>query len=212
MFRTRLLVILFLLTFCRVSWAFGEISFGAQLGQAGLGITNDDGTVAYYDGLAFQGNTGVNFFRTKKSSLGLNFNLNYLDIENRANSSIQRESGRHLGLGVDLSVRFYRFSAGYDYFYEDAKHYWVGNLNNDYNNFKYIKTGWHAGLDFNVSKSTRLGLIYSNHTATLPKSEMRSTSDLKLEESTFYIRVSVSTDETIADFFSYIFGAKNTGR
>lgn len=206
------LLILSLLFLPHLVWAFGEISFGAQLGRAGVGISNDDGTMAYYDGLTFQGSTGINLVNAKKLSTSLNLNLNYLDVENRASTGGQREAGKHLGAGADLGVRLYRFTAGYSYLLVDAKHYWVGDTNNAYVNFQYTKSGWYAGLDFNIARSTKLGLIYTSQSASLPKDKFLAGKDLSMEERTIFIRVSVSTSETLADFFSYIFGAKKAGR
>lgn len=206
MFRTEVLIFLLISYLSPSAFAFGEISFGASLGVPDVRIQNEDGSLAYYEGLAFKGRTGINLISTNNFFTDLNFNINYMDLENRANTGDQKESGRHLGGGLDLSFRMYRFVAGYSYYQVDAKHYWVGNVTNDFKRFNYTKTGWYAGLDFNISKSTMLGVVYTANTANLPKDEMETSKDLKFDENTIYLRLTVSTSETIADFFSFIFG------
>ena len=184
----------------------GGLSYGLGVGKTDAKITNNDSSEAYYDAMTFQGKLGVNIIETNDFTTSLHLKMKYLDLENRANNSAQRETGSHFGSGACLEFRWYRMKAGYEVYMMQAKHYWVGDTTNSYSKFDYQSMGWFAGLEFPVGSQVGLGLFYASYSADLSASDLGTTSDVPFTENTISLQLTVTTKDSFGKFLGSIFG------
>lgn len=202
--------LLILIIFCAPQEGFAEdgVTVEASIGKGDIQTSNPDTSSAFYDGLGLEGKLGIPAFETKNYAFRLLLGLKYMDLENRANASLQRETGNHIGPGVGFELRAYRFVAGYSTYFMEARHFWVGSTINSYSKFKYQAQGWHVGLEFPIGKISRVGVSYSGVSANFEAAKLGLSQDVPYSENTIWLKLKIATNLSIVSLTQKLFGIK----
>lgn len=180
------------------------VSFQAAVGYPEAQIINPDETKALYSGVGLLGRFSLPVWEGK--AFGTRFNLSgrYLDLNNNANSSTQRETGNHIGPGAGLSFNFYRLFLGADYWLIKARHFWVGEVNH-YQEYEYNLLTYYGGLNFEFSNTLSIGLVYTHSQTTIPGEQLDLEGELKYSDSTLWLKFVYSTGDSFGKFLSHLF-------
>lgn len=199
----KLLAIVFTLFF---SWtAHGKgVAIEAAAGLTTAQITNPDGSIAYYSGIALQPKGYLPIWDDKAYGFYFNLTGRYLTFENNANYSIQRETGTHLGPGFGLSGRLARINFGIDLFYIRARHYLAGTVS-AYQEFDYQPTSMYISYSKDINRQMDLVFSYAKTTATIEASKADLKSDASYEDTTLFIHLHIKTGESLGKFLKNIF-------
>ncbi|MCB0394370.1 MAG: hypothetical protein KDD25_07410 [Bdellovibrionales bacterium] len=180
------------------------VRFSASAGYSMVEIVNSDHTKAYYGGLSAMGGFDVPVIDDKWFRAGLGANIRYIDMSNNADSDEQRETGNHLGYGPSVNFRFFKFLVGAEYYWVNAKHYWVGELN-DFREFDMNVFSYYGGMDFNLFKGISISVLYTKGTGVISKKDLELPNDATYNENIIWINFNFFTGSSLGELVEPVF-------
>ncbi|MCB0413799.1 MAG: hypothetical protein KDD50_05670 [Bdellovibrionales bacterium] len=180
------------------------VSAQGNFGLPSSQITNPDGSTAFYSGIGLKADLSIPLYTPGGFATAFRLNIKYLDLQNSANSSSQRETGNHIGGGAGLKLNFYRIFMTYDFNVMKARHFFVGDINH-YLEYDYNSAGYSVGLEFSTSKTFSGVISYSINSGNIPKAATGFTSDSSYSDSLIWIGVKYKTGLPFGKFLESIF-------
>ena len=167
------------------SWDHHYFQIAGGVGLPSIEIKNPDDTTAYYSGLQFEGKAIFPILAGDLMALSGSLGFKYIDLENTANSSTQKEISTHKGFGAGLNFSFGRFALFADYHQLKADSTSTGAI---VSNSSYEYSPLTYGLVLKIPKrSFSFDLGYSISSATLEAKETGLSEDVDLKGQTFFI-------------------------
>lgn len=178
------------------------VSFEASIGAPEVTLQNPEGGEAVYSGLGVFGRIYAPIW-TNNKNFSSNFVLSgrYIDLNNNSNSNAQQETGTHIGLGAGLHFKIFKIILGVNSHVVKGRHFWVGDINNDYVEFNYNLLSYYAGLEWSFSKNFGLALSYEMASSTADINN----NDVPYNESTYWLQFRFDTGASFGKFLGMLF-------
>ncbi|MGE3758951.1 MAG: hypothetical protein AB7H97_14415 [Pseudobdellovibrionaceae bacterium] len=179
------------------------ITFHLGLGYGGAQIVNPDGTKANYKALGMKGGAQLPLFEGGNFASHLVGGLQYLDLQNNANSGRQSEIANMIGPSAGLKLRAFKFFVEYDYSFMLARHYAIGTISRSSKYNMPVGT-MSAGITYPLKQLT-VSFAYSQSSGTVPKASSELSKSSPYTDQVYWLQLSYSTGSSLRQFFSFLF-------
>lgn len=186
------------------SLCYAGISFDGSIGSPSSTITNPQASKAYYSGVSASARFVAPFLEVGPLECSFDFIGKYVDLNNTANGSSQRETGNHIGLGSGLTVRVGKLYFGLDFTEMRARHFFVGNKN-EYLEYEYGAPSTFIGLNYSFNNVLSAKLTYSQLSTQIKSSYTGLDTSSKYSENILWIWLSYDTGMGLGKFFTALF-------
>lgn len=186
------------------SYSYAGISFDGSIGAPNATITNPQSTQAYYSGVSASARFVAPIIEIGPFECTFDLIGKYVDLNNTANQSTQRETGNHIGLGTGLTLRLGKLYFGLDFTEMRARHFFVGNKN-EYLEYEYGAPTSFVGINYSFNNVLSAKLTYSQLSTEIKSSYTGLDSNSKYKESIVWLWLSYDTGMGLGRFFTALF-------
>lgn len=176
-------------------WAYepgSGLTMDAQLGNFNTQLTNPSGTIAKSDG--FGGKFGFYMPYLVKPSFDFGFKLSarWSSLENGANTAALSETSEYFGIGPGVELRFYRFVAGVEYYFDEASFETSGAISTN-TTINFQSTHYYVGIDIPI-RPFQLRVLWQKGSGSFDAADTGLSQDSSYEEEAWFIGIRYSTD------------------
>lgn len=203
-FNQNFLALIFLFILFSPPHSKAGISFDGSIGLPNASITNPESSHAYYSGVSASARFVAPMVELGPFEFTFDFIGKYVDLNNTANQSAQRETSNHIGLGTGLTLRLGKLYFGLDFTEMRARHFFVGNKN-EYLEYEYGAPTSFVGINYSFNKVLSTKLTYSQLSTEIKSSYTGLDSNSKYKESIISLWLSYDTGMGLGQFFTSLF-------
>ena len=180
-----------------------QAEFGVAKGQ--VGIDNPDQTKAYYSVLALQGIVHLPLLGDGDSPLAFDLvgSFRYLDLQNTAEVSGEKEVANLIGPGAGVHLRLFKLIGGYQIDYMIARHYSFGPVSRELN-YSMTLSRAYAGLQMTFGQLS-VSATYNTATGTVPQKDSGLSMSSAFTEQTYWLNLNYSTGTSFFTFLEKLF-------
>ena len=195
---------LFLILLLLTQHGYAGISFEGSIGMPNSSITNPESSIAHYSGVSASARFVAPFVELGPFECTFDLIGKYVDLNNTANQSAQRETGNHIGLGTGLTMRLGKLYFGLDFTEMRARHFFVGNKN-EYLEYEYGAPTTFVGFNYSFNNVLSAKLSYSQLSTEIKSSYTGLDSNSKYSENIVWLWLSYDTGMGLGKFFAALF-------